>query len=65
METGTETETVDGTEEAPVSGRAGAGPHPVESLEIQETVCERRDGTWMSCPNLRKTFMLNILKCSE
>lgn len=48
-----------------VSGQAEAAHHRVESLGTQGTVYARRDGTWMNCPNLRKTFIVNTRKCRD
>lgn len=48
-----------------VLGRAEAAHHQAESLGTQGTVYERRDGTWTSCPSLRRTFIGNIRKCRE
>lgn len=56
----TETETVAVTEGVLVSGQAEAAHHRVESLGTPGIVYARKDGTWTSCPSLKKTFTVNI-----
>lgn len=51
--------------EALVSGPAEAARRRVGSLGTLGTVYEKRNGTWMSFPSLRRTFTVNIQKCSE
>lgn len=47
-----------------VSGPAEAAHPRVRSLGTPGTVYERRDGTWKSSPNLRRTFIVNTWKCN-